>query len=96
MTDATILMMVRLGVGAITTLFAILLWARTRDSAWMLIIIGVVVYYGGTVFQALELFGMARINLPIEVLNISARALMENLPMLFISIGLLVMLNRKT
>jgi hypothetical protein len=94
--DTILLMMIQLVSGALATLFAILLWAKTRDSAWMLVIIGVILWYGRILFEALELFGIARLEVSIRWLNILALAALENLPILFIALGIIVMVGRKT
>ncbi len=96
MSDAILLMMIQLVTGALATLFAILLWAKTRDSAWMMVIIGIILWYGRILFRALELFGIARLELDIRWMNLIALAALENLPVVFITIGIIVMINRKT
>jgi hypothetical protein len=48
----------QLVLGAVATFFAILLWSRTRDAAWMLIIIGAIVAYTEIIYSILGLFGM--------------------------------------
>lgn len=96
MSDAVLLMMIQLISGALGTLFAILLWAKTRDSAWMLVIIGVILWYGRILFEALETFGIARLELSIRALNLIALSALENLPIVFITLGIIVMINRKT
>ena len=45
--------------GALAAFLAILLWPKIRDSAWMLIIFGVIVAYIETVYSVLEIFGIA-------------------------------------
>ncbi|MDR2965063.1 MAG: hypothetical protein LBU88_04740 [Treponema sp.] len=54
-----LLIMSQLGLGAIATFLAIMLWSRTRDAAWMLIIIGAIVAYIEIVYDILETFGMS-------------------------------------
>ena len=44
---------------AIAAFFAILLWPRIRDPAWMLIIFGVIVTYIETVYSVLKYFGIS-------------------------------------
>jgi len=44
--------------GAVVTFLAIILWPRTRDIAWMLIIFGVIVSYIEIVYSILVIFGM--------------------------------------
>lgn len=48
----------RLVVVAITAFLAILLWSRTRDLAWMLIVIGAVASYADLLFDLLVRFGL--------------------------------------
>jgi hypothetical protein len=51
----------RLILGALAAFFAIMLWSKTRDAAWMLIVIGVIVAYIGIVHSVLEIPGVAEI-----------------------------------
>ena len=48
----------RLVLGAAAAFFAIMLWSKTRDAAWMLMVIGALVSYIETVYAVLELFGV--------------------------------------
>jgi hypothetical protein len=45
----------RLIFGALASFFAIMLWSKTRDAAWMLIVIGVIVAYIGIIYSVLEI-----------------------------------------
>jgi hypothetical protein len=93
--DALLIVFSRLIVGAVATFFAILVWSRTRDAAWMLIVIGTIVHYGETVFTTLESFGVVRFQAA-EFRGIPvARMIMINLPMIFFIIAFTVMLLRK-
>ena len=49
----------RLVLGAAAAFLAILVWAKTRDLAWMLMIIGAFASYGEVVYSILELFGIS-------------------------------------
>lgn len=81
--------------GGIAGVFAILLWPRTRDPAWMLVVAGAVVNYGGLVYRALEAFGIAGPgNVPPEV-ALAARLVFYNLPYVLYSLGFLVRYLRK-
>ena len=50
----------RLLLGALASFFAIMLWSKTRDTAWMLIVIGTIVGYVEIVYSILDLFGIAQ------------------------------------
>ena len=49
----------QLVLGAVVSFLAIMLWSRTRDAAWMFLIIGVLISYIEIVYSILGLFGMS-------------------------------------
>ncbi|MDR2942037.1 MAG: hypothetical protein LBV17_05560 [Treponema sp.] len=44
--------------GAVATFLAIMLWSKTRDAAWMLIVMGTIFAYVEIVYSILGLFGI--------------------------------------
>jgi hypothetical protein len=48
----------RLIFGALASFLAIMLWSKTRDAAWMLMVIGTIAAYVEIVYSVLELFGI--------------------------------------
>lgn len=91
----TVEMLSRFALGAIATFLAILLWSRTRDSAWMLIVIGTIAYYGEVVFGALEAFGVVRLDM-VTIGGIAVfPVVLANLPTLFFIAAFLVMVSRR-
>jgi hypothetical protein len=50
----------RLILGALASFFAIMLWSKTRDVAWMLVVIGTIAGYVEIVYSILEMFGITR------------------------------------
>jgi hypothetical protein len=90
-----ILILSRLVVGAVATFLAILVWSKTRDSAWMLIVIGTVVGYGEAVLTALEAFGVVSMDaLPVYGVSI-VRVGFANLPTIFFAVAFIVVLSRR-
>ncbi len=91
----TVLLVSRLATAAVAAFLAILLWSRTRDIAWMLIVIGVIASYADILFGLLSQLGLvdesrySLLGIPI------GRALLSNLPYLFLCSALLVMIRRK-
>jgi len=91
----TILLVSRLATSAVAAFLAILLWSRTRDLAWMLIVIGVISSYADILFDLLARLGLvdesrySLFGLPL------GRILLSNLPYLFLCAALVVMVNRK-
>jgi hypothetical protein len=91
----TVMLLSRLVVGALATFLAIILWSRTRDTAWMFVIIGTIMAYGETVFSALELFGLVRRDLMVISGVSMVKLVLVNLPLVFYSVGFVVMILRK-
>ncbi|MCQ2982445.1 MAG: hypothetical protein MJ178_06805 [Treponemataceae bacterium] len=96
MTSTVILTaVIRLLVGGVAAFCAIILWPRLRDAAWMCIIAGVIVTYGGIVYDMLILFGVLRGN-EVVVSGISIIPLaFELLPLVLYSIGFIIMSIKK-
>jgi len=57
-TGQTVYIISQLALGAAAVFFAILFWPRTRDAAWMLVIIGTILIYIETVYNILNIFGI--------------------------------------
>ena len=87
--------MCRLILGAVASFLAIMLWPRTRDVAWILIIVGTITAYVETVFSILRFFGMDGGNFlsgaALSFLNI----LLPSLSTAFIVAAFAVMVVRK-
>jgi hypothetical protein len=85
----------RLATAAIAAFLAIVLWSRTRDVAWMLIVIGAIASYADIIFGLLAELGIVDesrfglFGIPL------GRILLANLPFLFLAAALLVMIRRK-
>ena len=91
----TVLLASRLSIAAVAAFLAILLWSRTRDLAWMLIVIGVIASYADILFDLLSSLGIvdesrySPFGIPV------GRILLSNLPYLFLCAALIVMISRK-
>jgi hypothetical protein len=48
----------RLILGALASFFAIMLWSKTRDPAWMLMVSGTIAGYAGIVYSTLGVLGI--------------------------------------
>ncbi len=87
--------MSRLATAAVAAFLGIVLWSRTRDLAWMLIVIGVIASYADILFDLLSRLGIvdearySLLGLPL------GRILLANLPYLFLCAALVVMIGRK-
>ncbi len=90
--------LVRLCVGAVGTFCAILLWARTRDIAWVLVVTGVLLSYGRIIFDTLSRLGVleweetALLGLPAGEL---VQLVLDSLPTLLYASAFVVMLARQ-
>jgi hypothetical protein len=84
----------RLVTGALAAFFAIMLWSKTRDVAWMLMVIGTIAAYVETVYSILNLFGLAGDQLTIGSVSVAA-ILLPNLRTGFFIAAFVVMVVRK-
>ena len=85
----------RLILGAIAAFFAIVLWAKTRDAAWMFIVIGAIVMYIEIVYSILELMGITSGNV-LLIGSVSLPAiLLPSLRMIFFIAAFMVMAVRQ-
>ncbi|GHV38047.1 hypothetical protein AGMMS49546_07660 [Spirochaetia bacterium] len=85
----------RLILGALASFFAIMLWSKTRDAAWMLMVIGTIAAYVETVYSILSLFGITGNN-ALSIGSVPVAAIV--LPFLrtsFFILAFLVMVLRK-
>ena len=86
----------RLVLGAAASFFAIMLWSKTRDVAWMLMVVGTIAAYAETVYSILDRLGVARLT-PISLGSVPLASLvLPNLPTVFYIAAFAVMVVRKT
>jgi hypothetical protein len=84
----------RLILGALAAFLAIMLWAKTRDIAWMLLVIGTIIAYIEIVYSVLETLGIsAAYGLMIGSVPLVA-ILLSVMRMLFFISAFLVMVVR--
>jgi len=93
-TGQTVQIICRLIVGTAGAFFAILLWARTRDTAWMLVIIGVITAYVHTVYEVLAIAGISSVNANSAAMSFLSIVL-SNLPGVFFIAAFAVIVARK-
>lgn len=94
-TEEAIMMLSRFVLGALATFLAIMVWSKTRDTAWMLIVIGTVAHYGEVVFSALETLGVVRLDF-VTIGEVAVFPLvLANLPTLFFILAFLVIVSRR-
>lgn len=91
----TVYLVSRLAVAAVCAFLAIVLWSRTRDAAWMLIVIGAIASYAEILFDLLVRFGLLdEDRLRVAGLPLG-RILFSNLPYLFLCAAFIAMLSRR-
>ncbi len=86
-------LIIKLGVGAFATFFAIILWSMTRDSAWLFVIMGTILRYGEIMYSTFKLFGILTKETLVFGLPIVS-ILLTNLPYLFFAVAFLIMILR--
>jgi hypothetical protein len=84
----------RLVLGATASFLAIMVWSKTRDAAWMLMVTGTIALYADIVYSVLDMLGV-RVDL-FFIGSVSLMALiLSNLPIIFFIAAFLVMVIRK-
>ena len=94
-TGQLIFILSRLILGAVASFLAIMIWSRTRDIAWMLLVIGVIVAYVETVYGILKLFGIIAGDLLVIGSMPLISIILPNLPIVFFIAAFAVMVSRK-
>jgi hypothetical protein len=85
----------RLILGALTAFFAIMLWFKTRDAAWMLMVTATLAAYVEAVYSILTRFGIIKAMNAAEGSVPLASIMLPNLPDVFILSAFLVMVFRQ-
>jgi hypothetical protein len=91
----------RLILGALASFFAIMLWSKTRDPAWMLMVTGTIAGYAGIVYSTLGVLGITggaalQAEIPFSQGSVPVAALiLANLPACCFIAAFLVMIARK-
>jgi hypothetical protein len=89
-------MLIKLFMGALATFFAILLWSKTRDTAWILISIGTVVFYVEIIFSTLNDFGILEEFRLFGLFRFDILSLiLINLPILLYTIAFIIVILRR-
>lgn len=81
-------------LGAVCTFLAIILWSGTRDTAWMLIIVGIIIKYGEIVFSTFGLFGLVPDDIMVIPGVLTVETLLAVLPLVFFGAAFIVMIRR--
>jgi hypothetical protein len=85
----------RLCLGALASFFAIMLWSKTRDAAWMLMVMGTLAAYIENVYVILDLFGINGERIPVIGSVSLPLILLPSLRNVFFIAAFLVMVIRK-
>jgi hypothetical protein len=85
----------RLFLGALASFFAIMLWSKTRDAAWMLMVMGTLAAYIEHVYVILDLFGISWEKTPFTGSVPLTLILLPGLGNVFFVAAFLVMVIRK-
>ncbi|MBR0032208.1 MAG: hypothetical protein IJP90_08985 [Treponema sp.] len=90
-----LLYIIKLVLGGIAAFLAIMLWSRTRDSAWICLVAGAVTGYAGIVYELLEKFGIILAS-KATFLGIPLSSLLfASIPGVFVILGFILMILRK-
>lgn len=89
-----ILYLLKILLGGLVAFLAVLLWSKTRDSAWMSLVAGAVISYVGVVYNLLLDFGVV-FSLDLLLFGIPVTSLLFTvMPLLFFILAFILMLQR--
>lgn len=89
-----ILYTIKLVLSGIAAFFAIALWSKTRDAAWMSLVAGAVTGYAGMVFELLVKMGIVLAE-GMKIAGIPLSTLLFTvIPLLFFILAFILMLRR--
>ena len=94
-TGQVIYILCRLGLGALASFFAIMLWSKTRDVAWMFMVIGTIAVYVETVYSILNILGISGAGIIIIGSVPLMSIILPCLPTMFFIAAFVVMVIRK-
>jgi hypothetical protein len=90
-----ILIAARLFFSALAAVFAIVIWSKTRDSAWMLMVLGVLSGYAENIYSVLAMLGITE-SLPLAAGGVPVAAiLLSCLPSIFFIAAFRVFLAKR-
>jgi len=89
-----VIILSQISFGAAATFLAILYWSHTRDIAWMLIIVSVIVQYGQIMYSTFRMFGILGGDIFIIKDVLDVETLLSVVPLIFISSAFIVLLVR--
>jgi hypothetical protein len=93
--DQLILLLIKLVTGFTATVSAVVLWSRTREPAWLFVVMGTVFLYSEIIISTLEIFGLSNFYL-FTVYGISLVSLVfAFFPFFFFTIGFILFLNNR-
>jgi hypothetical protein len=84
----------RLVLGAAASFLAIMVWSKTRDIAWMLMVMGIIALYADIVYSVFDMLGIRGDLIFIGSVPLMA-LILSNLPIILFIAAFLVMAIRK-
>jgi hypothetical protein len=94
-TGSLVLIVSRLLFSAAAAVCAVIIWSKTRDAAWMLIVLGAVSSYVNTVYSILEMFGVTENFFPMIGSVPLATIVISCLPSIFFIAAFCVFLSKR-
>ncbi|MGL1890532.1 MAG: hypothetical protein OCD02_02845 [Spirochaetaceae bacterium] len=92
--QVVVIIAIKLVIGFLATIISLLLWSKTRDVAWLTMVLGVIFLYLETLLEILESFGLVLYKSlqygDIEILPF----VFGTLPFIFFGTGMLLFLLR--
>ena len=85
----------KLILGGAAAVFAIAVWARTREAPWLFVVLGILSFYADTIFTILEAAGFTIDFVTVYTIPLPS-LILAALPPFFFIIAFIIMLVKKS
>ena len=84
--------LVRMGLSFFAAFGAIAVWSKSRDGAWIFMVLGAIFYFVDALYETLVIIAVASYDLPIAEGVPLLESVLTGLPPFFLAVGFLVFL----
>lgn len=92
--DAVLAIAMPLSLGSVSTFVAVILWSVSRDSAWILVVVGVIIQYAGILYSILGDFGLISEDIAVIPGVLRLETLLESVAIGMVAAGIVVALRQ--
>ncbi|MDR2467377.1 MAG: hypothetical protein LBD22_00250 [Spirochaetaceae bacterium] len=85
----------KLALGGLASVFAIAVWARTRDASWLFVVLGILAFYTETIYFILERLGFTSDLFIVNQIMVLPIVFSSLPPLFFITAFLIILIKKR-